>query len=87
MYVFLNYAAHFDKLSVCSYCQIIRHTILSQHSVKIGEIPCYLKGMAFSIKCTLFLFAWENVLTAFEYETVKFYLIATISYKRTINGE
>ena len=63
--------------------------MLSQHSVKIVKIPCHLKDniITFSIKCTSFLFSWENGSIAFEYETVKFYLIVTISYKRTIAGE
>ena len=44
--------------------------MLSQHSVKIVKIPCHLKDMAFSIKCTLFLFSWEYGSIALEYETV-----------------
>ena len=47
---------------------------VSQHSVKIVKIPCHLKDMAFSIKCTLFLFSWKSGLIAhsivFEYETI-----------------
>ena len=53
--------------------------MVSQHSVKIVKIPCHLKDVAYSIKCTLFLFSWEDGLIVFKYETVKFYLIATIT--------
>ena len=60
--------------------------MLSQHSVKIVKIPCD-NIMAFSIKYALLLFSWENGSIASKYETVKFYLIAIISYKRTIAGE
>ena len=54
--------------------------MLSQHYVKIVKVPCHSKDMAFAIKCALFLFSWENGSIVFEYEAVKFYLIATISY-------
>ena len=46
--------------------------MLSHQSVKIVKIPCHSKDMAFSIKCTLFLFSWE--INVFEYETAKFFV-------------
>ena len=77
----LLYNHYIKAFFITLYLQAPLHWMLSQHSVKIVKIHCHLKDMAFSIKCALFLFIMKSGSIVFEYETVKLYLIATISYK------
>ena len=53
-------------------------------SVRIVKIPCHLKDMTFSTKCTSFCSHGKRVQL---FSSMKFYLIAMICYEQTIPGK